>query len=73
MSCIYALLTLLLGDGVGVDGGGEDTDWLCGSVLGIDRNLFNGIEGRINAVDDFCKDGVLCVEMRLFVVGDEEL
>lgn len=73
MSCIYALLTLLLGDGVGVDGCGEDTDRLCGSVLGIDRDLLDCIESSINAVDDFCKDGVLCVEMWLFVVGDKEL
>lgn len=73
MSCIYTLLTLLLSDGVGVDGSGEDTDRLCRSVLGIDRDLFDCIEGSINAVDDFCKDGVLCVKMWLLVVNDEEL
>lgn len=56
-----------------MDGGGEDADGLCGSVLGVDRDLFNGIKSGIDAIDDFGKDGVFGVEMWLFVICDEEL
>lgn len=56
-----------------MDGGGEDADGLCRSVLGVNRNPFNGIEGGVDAIDDFCKNGVFGIEMLLLVVCDEKL
>lgn len=54
-------LLLLLGYWVGVDRDVVDADLFCRSVLRIDRQPFQCVEGRVLPVDDFSKDGVLAV------------
>src|SRR5690554_249387 len=66
-------LTIPLGNRIGMNRSREDANWLSGPVLGIHRNLFNGIQSRVHTVNDLCKDGVFRVQMWLLVVCDKEL
>jgi len=48
-------------------------DFAEGAIFVIDGDTFHGIQGRVCTVDDLAKYRILCVEMRLLGIGDEEL
>lgn len=50
----------------------SELDFLQRSVLVIHWNTFNGLQS-IETINDFAKDGVVAVQMRLLRIGDKEL
>lgn len=43
------------------------------SIFIVDRYAFHGVQTCISAIDDFSKDSVFSIKMRLLGVRDEEL